>query len=79
MLKDVVMQGIKENYGWKDPEAEEEEPGPFSVKSYFLFMAQNKEWGDSIMLTLAASLWSIRVTVVSSRTLSETNLDMTNL
>ena len=35
-------------------------------------MAQNKEWGDSIMLTLAASLWSIRITVVSSRTLSET-------
>ena len=71
LLKDVVMQGIKENYGWNDPEAEEEEPGPFSVTS-FLFMAQNKEWGDSIMLTLAVSLWSIRITVVSSRTLSET-------
>ena len=38
LLKDVVMQGIKENYVWKDPETEEEEPGPFSVKSYFLFM-----------------------------------------
>ena len=44
LLKDVVMQGIKENYGWKDPEAEDKEPGHFSVKSYFLFMTQNKEW-----------------------------------
>ena len=65
------MQGIRENYGWKDPEANEDEPGPFSIRSCFVFMAQNKEWGDCIMLTLAASLWSIRITAVSSRTLSE--------
>ena len=48
-------------------------------------MAQDKEWGDSIMLTLAASLWSIRITVMSSISLSETkfrhedNLDMVDL
>ena len=86
LLKDVVIQGIMENYGWKDPEGNGDvEPGPFSVKSYFVFMAQDKEWGDSIMLTLAASLWSIRITVVSSRSLSETkfrhedNLDMVDV
>ena len=73
ILKDIVTQGIRENYGSKDPEGNgDDESGPFSVESYFVFMAQDKEWGDSIMLTLAASLWSIRITAVSSRTLSET-------
>ena len=85
LLKDVVIQGIRENYWWQDPEGNADDVEPFSVKNYFVFMAQDKEWGDSIMLTLAASLWSIRITVVSSRTLSETkfrheeNLDMVDL
>ena len=50
LLKDVVIQGIRENYGWQDPEGNADDVGLFSVKSYFVFMAQDKEWGDSIML-----------------------------
>ena len=81
LLKDVMIQGIRENYGWQDPEGDADDVGPFSVKSYFVFMAQYKEWRDSIMLTLAASLLSKRITVVSSRTKfrHEENLDMVDL
>ena len=34
-------------------------------------MKDNLVWGDSVILSLLASIWSVRVTIVVSRTLQE--------
>ena len=72
LLYPAVKQGILENYGWKE---EYEDPlpkvGPFSIYSWAMYMKDNLVWGDSIILSLLASMWSVRVTIVGSRTLYE--------
>ena len=80
-LYEVVKQGIMENYGLpddpnkdKDKKKEEEEElkvGPFSIFSYLKYIIGAKKWGDSICLTLIASMWCARISVVLSRTLGQ--------
>ena len=80
-LYQVVKQGIMENYGLpddpnKDKDDDEEEElkvGPFSIFTYMnmKYIIGAKKWGDSVCLTLIASMWSARITVVLSRTLGQ--------
>ena len=78
-LYQVVKQGIMENYGLpddpnKDKDDDEEEElkvGPFSIVSYMKYIIGARKWGDSVCLTLIASMWSARISVVLSRTLGQ--------
>ena len=49
----------------------EEESGPFSMKGYLQFMWKDVEWCDSIFISLIASCWGLRVTVVRSDSCAE--------
>ena len=72
LLYPVVKQGILENYGWQEEEDDSmEKVGTFSIYSWALYMKNNLVWGDSVILSLLASVWSIRLTIVSSRSLHE--------
>ena len=74
LLYPAMKQGILENYGWQeegDDDDSMEKVGPFSIYSWAHYMKQNLVWGDSVILTLLASMWSIRLTVVDSRSLHE--------
>ena len=69
----MVKQGILENYGWQEEEDDDdsmEKLGPFSIYSWALYMKNNLVWGDSLL----ASIWSIRLTIVGSRSLHEVRL-----
>ena len=63
LLKDWVIDQIRHMYG-----TGEEGVGPFSVVSYFNHILQDKQWGDSIMIMLLASMWGLRITVVRGDT-----------
>ena len=76
LLYPIVKQGILENYGWQEEEDEDDDNslpkvGPFSIYSWAMYMKDNLVWGDSVILSLLASVWSVRVTIVGSRTLHE--------
>ena len=74
LLYPLVKQGILENYGWQEEEEEDdsmEKVGPFSIYSWALYMKKNLVWGDSVILSLLASMWSIRLKIVGSRSLHE--------
>ena len=74
LLYPVVKQGILENYGWQEQDDNDdsmEKVGLFSIYSLALYMKNNLVWGDSVILTLLASMWSIRLTIVGSRSLHE--------
>ena len=76
LLYPIVKQGILENYGWQEEEDEDDDNampkvGPFSIHSWAIYMKDNLVWGDSVILSLLASMWSVRVTTVGSRTLHE--------
>ena len=69
LLYPVVKQGILENYGWQEEEEDDdsmEKLGPFSIYSWALYMKKNFVLGDSVILSLLASMWSIRLTSVGS-------------
>ena len=74
ILYPIVKQGILENYRWQEEEDEDDnnalpKVGPFSIHSWDMYMKDNLVWGDSVILSLLASMWSVRVTIVGSRTL----------
>ena len=74
LLYPVVKQGILENYGWQDEDDDDDalpKVGPFSIYSWAMYMKEKLVWGDSVILSLLASMWSVRVTIVGSRTLHE--------
>ena len=74
LLYPAVKQGILENYGWQEDSDDDdsmEKVGPFSIYSWAYYMKQNLVLGDSLILTLLALIWSIRLTVVGSRSLHE--------
>ena len=74
LLYPVVKQGILENYGWQEEEDDDdsmEKVGPFSIYSWALYMKKNLVSGDSVILSLLASVWSIRPTIVGSRSIHE--------
>ena len=88
LLYPVVKQGILENYGWQEEDDNDdsmEKVGPFSIYSWALYMKNNLVWGDSVILSLLASMWSIRLTIVGSRSLHEVrfrhdlNLEFTDI
>ena len=88
LLYPMVKQGILENYVWQeeeDDDASMEKVGPFSIYSWALYMKKNLVWGDSVILSLLASMWSIRLTIVGSRSLHEVrfrhdlDLEFTNI
>ena len=60
---------MKELYG-----AGEDNLGPFSVKTYFEYMAQDDTWGDNIMLHLISSMWGVRVSILLTESCSELQL-----
>ena len=63
LLKDWVIHQIRNMYGTGEGGV-----GPFSVVSYFNHILQDKQWGDSIMIMLLASMWGLRITVVRGDT-----------
>ena len=75
----VIKQGILENYGWQYEDDDDDDDdddalpkvGPFSIFSWATYMKENSVWGDSVILGLLTSMWSVRVTIVGSRTLHE--------
>ena len=69
LLEKMMVTGLKENYGMED--RKEEDPGPFSIAEYLLYMAQDKVWVDSMCLKLLASMWGCRVTVLRSDSCKE--------
>ena len=71
LLYPVVKQGILENYGWQEEEDPLPKVGPFHIYSWATYMKDNLVWGDSVILNFLASMWSVRVTIVGSRTLHE--------
>ena len=74
LLYPVVKQGILENYGWQEEDDNDdsmEKVGPFSIYLWALYMKNNLVWRDSAILSLLASMWSIRLTIVGSRSLHE--------
>ena len=74
LLYPVVKQGILENYGWQEEDDDDdsmEKVGPFSIYSWAFYMKNNFMWGDSVILSLLASMWSIRLIIVGSRSLHE--------
>ena len=74
LLYPVVKHGILENYGWQEEDDDDdsmEKVGPFSIYSWALYMKNNLVWGDSVILSLLASMWPIRLTIVGSRSLHE--------
>ena len=76
LLYPIVKQGILENYGWQEEEDKDDDNallkiGPFSIHSWAMYMKDNLVWGDHVIPSLLASMWSVRVTIVGSRTLQE--------
>ena len=72
LLYPVVKQGILENYGWQEEENDDdsmEKMGLFGIYSWALYMKNNLVLGDSVILSLLASMWSIRLTIVGSTSL----------
>ena len=63
LLKDWVIDQIRHMYGTGEGVV-----GPFSIVSYFNHILQDKQWGDSIMIMLLASMWGLRITVVRGDT-----------
>ena len=45
--------------------------GPFSVKDYFKFINRSREYGDTIMIKIIASMWAVKITILRSDSLSE--------
>ena len=41
VLEDMVIKELKENYGMPDSQAKEDDPGPFSIVEYVIYMAQD--------------------------------------
>ena len=66
-----MITGLKENYGMLDSQTKEDDPGPFSIHDYLLYMCQDKVWADSICIQLLASMWRCRVTVLRSDSCKE--------
>ena len=76
LLYPTVKQGILKNCGWQEEEDEDDDNalrkvGPFNIHSWAMYMKDNLVWGDSVILSLLASMWSVIVTIVGSRTLYE--------
>ena len=71
VLEDMMITGLKGNYGMPDSQAKEDDPGPFSISEYMLYMGQDKVWLDSICIKLLASMWGCIVTVVRSDSCKE--------
>jgi hypothetical protein len=68
-----ALYGGKED-GEEKPKDEEEKskkrhdiPGPFSFKTYLLYMMTDKVWGDQITLMSAAMMWDARITVLNTQ------------
>ena len=49
----------------------EEDPGPFSIHDYLLYICKDKVWADFICIQLLASMWGCRVTVLRSDSCKE--------
>ena len=71
VLEDMVVKELKENYGMPDSQEKEDDPGPFSIANYVMYMAQDKVWADSICIKLLASMWGCRITVLRSDSCKE--------
>ena len=66
LLDDQIIEMIRMEYGRVDSEF-----GPFSVKDYFKWINKSREFGDTIMIKLIASLWGVKITILRSDSLSE--------
>ena len=71
LLENMMIKGMKENYGMLDSQSKENDPGPFSIHDYLLYMCEDKVWADSICIQLLASMWGCRVTVLRSDSCKE--------
>lgn len=65
IFKPWLREQLQNFYGGND-ESNDEEPGPFSIKSYLQYMAEPYNWGDAIFISLMASCMSCRITVLRS-------------
>ena len=66
LMDDDVLEMIRMEYGRVDSEF-----GPFSVKDYFKFINRSREFGDTIMIKIIASMWAVKITILRSDSLSE--------
>ena len=66
LLDDELLEMIRMEYGRVDSEY-----GPFSVKDYFKYINRSREYGDTIMIKIIASLWAVKITILRSDSLSE--------
>lgn len=66
VLKDWIRDLIKTTYGTGEGGI-----GPFSIKSYLLYMLDPESWGDAISISLIASMWGIRMTCLLAETCGE--------
>ena len=71
VLEDMVVKELKENYRMPDSQEKEDDPGPFSIADYVMYMAQDKVWADSICIKLLVSMWGCRITVLRSDSCKE--------
>ena len=65
-FEDMVVKGIKDEYGLVEDDAIEERVGPFSVYGWVKHMSNDKVEGDGIMILLIASMWGCRISIVRS-------------
>ena len=56
-FEEIVVRGIKDEYGLVEDEVNEDEPGPFSVYGWVKYMSDDMVQGDGIMIKLIASMW----------------------
>ena len=56
-------QVLRDEYGGDHTE---DNPGPFSIRSYLLHLLKPDTWGDSICLDMISRMWGLRITVLDT-------------
>ena len=54
-------QVLRDEYGGDHTE---DNPGPFSIRSYLLYLLKPDTWADSICLDMISRMWGLRITVL---------------
>ena len=70
-FEEIVVRGIKDEYGLVEDKVNEDQPGPFSVYGWVKYMSDDKVQGDGIMIKLIALMWGCWISIIRSDSCKE--------